>query len=319
MKRGASKLIGMVLIISSCLLQIGYATTDTGLINGGNTTEQYGVAIEAKDVKTGLIGWETDEEAPDVTASVYEDTTIKGAVRFDVGNMYPGVYVRMNSVIHNIGRKRVKIIGVEAQYIEEENYVGDKGNKTYSKAFYEALVGVDENKRQMPINQYNNYLKTFIAKEYLEPGESFEMPISFGFDIKNTGLQDQMTAFRVRVTFEQDSSPTSSETPTSSPRNDGDDNEEIEDEPTPQGPSNPSNPGNTSVSNDNKEIEDEPIPQGPSDSNDASVTNDDVEIEDEPIPQGLSTRLPKTGTIAGGILVVLGIIFIGIGKKMEKH
>lgn len=316
MKRGASKLIGMALIISSCLLQVGYAAAATGLINGGNTTEQYGVAIEAKDVKTGLIGWETDEEAPDVTASVYEDTTIKGAVRFDVENMYPGTYVRMNSVIHNIGRERVKITGVEAQYIEEENYVGDKGNKTYSKAFYEALVGVDENKRQVPINQYNNYLKTFIAKEYLEPGESFEMPISFGFDIKNTGLQDQMTAFRVSVTFEQDSSPTSSETPTSSPRDDDDDKKK-EDEPEPV-PQSSSNPSNTSESNDNEEIEDEPVPQGPSDSSNDSVPNDDVEIEDEPIPQGLSSRLPKTGTIAGGILVVLGIIFIGIGKKIKN-
>lgn len=289
------RVLGIVLIIFSLLLQVSYAAVynqDTTSVIG---SEEYNMAFEKVEITT-------ENEYIDVKQVENTATTLA----FNISNLYPGASFKITPTIKNFGRKATKIDSIKVVLLEQQ----DSG-----KELAELLRGYDDNGNSMDLETYNTYLKEHVQHKVLASGKTQEVTLSLGLNAIEKAMQNLTTSFRVILEFSQDEKDTPTSRPSNTPSSSS---TEIDDKEVPGNPIEEKQ-GPEAPVNDEAIIEDEEVPAD-------SIPEPDVEIEDEEIPLApvntpQENNLPKTGGIAAGIVSVIGIVIFICGiflcKKKE--
>lgn len=290
MKR--KRIIGVVFIIASLLLQMSYAmNVEIGSKVVGST--QYDVGF--KQVTIDLEGNEN-------YITVEQDIHDKSNVLFEVSNLYPGSGFILKPTIRNYGTSAVDIKSLKVEGVDKQ-----------TSPLLEKLRGY-KGSDALTIGEYNTYLTNEVANKRLAAGEekTFELRLGLAKDEKE--LKGEKTAFKLTLVFEQnDQSPVR---PGSSPSS--------------SSSSSPSSPAPSAVVPDEPVPGGGVVPEQPV--IEPSKPVDTITEPDEPIPgnpvatpqaQPTSGKLPKTGGIARGIVYSVGILLLIIGivfcmKKNEK-
>lgn len=282
------RVIGIILIIMSLLLQVSYAAVynlDTTTMIG---SKEYNMAFEKIEITT-------NNQYIDVSQLSGTET----ALAFSVKNLYPGASFTIKPTVKNWGSKAVKVTDV----------IVVLKNQDSSDELAGLLRGYDANGNSLSLDDYNAYLKQYVQNTILNSGETQNLSLSLGLDHEQQQMQELKTEFSVILKFKQNEEevvpvPTSSSSPDSSePSNTL--SPVIEDEEVPGNPT-----------EDEQTIEDEEVPATP------VITDPTVEVEDEEIPLSpvveKETVLPKTGGIATPIVFIIGIAILICGVLLAR-
>lgn len=299
MKRKKSKLIGLVLMISAILLQVGYASTVN--IVGVAGTEDYRIEMES----------EAGESSEYVNVNLKADENKGGVVLVDVGNLYPGAYFTVISHIKNVGKKDVRFKSADIKCLDEQN-----------KALYDNLVFYDDKGTVMSLENYKAYLNTRHQENKFKVGENEQLALRMGLSPEVTNLENTKTSFLIEILYEQEkevivdpgegggSGGGGGGSSGGGPGTPG----TIITPPTPSIPINPANP-------EEIQIPEEMTPAGPvvADGTEETAPQqpEEIDVPEEVIPQG-PAKLPKTGGMSSLFVYALGLTMLGGGISIYR-
>ena len=170
------RLVGVMFIVSSLLLPIGYAASFNMpvVIASG---ERYEVGFETIDF---------DISGEEQYIEVQKGTSDRNSVNFSVANIYPGANFRMEPVIKNYGTDAIKINAITVQYTG--------GDET----FFSFLRGNDDQGQSLGVDEYNRYLVEKVKGRELKANESLRLELSMGLapvitDLKNVDVGLRLT------------------------------------------------------------------------------------------------------------------------------
>lgn len=281
------RIIGILLIIMSLLLQVSYAAVyhfDPGVVVG---SQEYNVVIHKVDVQS-------DNEFVEVKNTEATDTTLG----FSIKNLYPGASFNIIPTIKNYGSQAVKITSAKVM-------VSEAGNA--NTELVSLLRGKDEKGQNVTVSDYNAYLEKNITGQVLKSGEEKALTLSLGIDSLEKNMKDLTSNFKIIFEFEQNevvtSNPSNSPSPSSSPSSSGSSSTpatDIEDEGIP------GNPIDEPVIDETPEIPERPVVTPV-----PTQTIDDEEVPAAPVKE--DGKLPKTGGIAAIMVYVIGIVMLVYG------
>ena len=285
--------LGLCLILSSLLLQVGYATTTT--METVRYTDNFSICITDVKVK---------EQSPQVEVNLNQDPEGK-VVNIQVNNLYPGAQFRIGSSITNKGSIEGKITAIQLEQVGE---VTDASTR-----LYKALSGYgDGGEVYHGSEQYEAYLIGKYEGKVIKPSESLDLEFGMLLDESLADLQNEQTEFQLTFEFAQDipgegkpdgGKPDGGKPDGGKPDEDKPD-ENIPDEAIPGWP----------IEKDNlEEIElpDEAVPEGPAEDPDNKRPQD--------TPEALSpSKLPQTGGVTPFLVYGVGIVMLGSGLILYK-
>lgn len=281
------KILGVTLMASALLLQVGYATTTTMDTYKISNTKAFQVYFEEVT---------TQSSADDVKVEVLqpEGTT---TLNIKAKKLYPGSDFKVSTKIKNYGSTTAKISDI---YIKQIGDITPESTKLYEK-----LVGYNGEIQLKGDKLYNDYLlENYMGKE-IKSNEEMLLTFGMGLDFEVEDLQNASTEFELVVTLEQVTSGNgggSSEEP-------GEDdtipdNEvEVPEEPVPGGP--------VDIPDGVVEVLEEPVPGG-----EVIIPDDEIGIPEENIPAG--GMLPKTGGITPYLVYGLGMTMLCSGIMIYR-
>ncbi len=334
-----TKLLGVVLMSSALLLQVGYAATTTEYAPLNNT-QAFDVYFADPVILRADSG---------IQVEMTEGTgTDKGSLDIQVGNMYPGAGFAFETTIYNDGNTDARVADILIDVKEK----GTEGGHDYNTELMDMLVGYDTSKEAYTtLEAYRNYLVDTYEDKVIKQGETLPICFSMAMNEAEEGRQNQEVVFSVRLQFAQvetgggggtgttnpdpdpdpdDPDDPDEETPGPGTTPGGEDPEvDIPDEPIPGGSTDPgTDPGTTTGTTPGGEdpevdIPDEAIPGGSTDPGTTPGGEDpEVTIPDESIPGG--AKLPQTGGMTpyivygAGSLMMLSGLFCCRRKETKK-
>lgn len=279
------RIIGIILMITSLLLQVSYAAVyhfDPGVVVG---SQEYNVVINKVDIQT-------ENDYVEVKNTEATDTTLG----FSIQNLYPGASFKIIPTIKNYGSRAVKVTSAKVVVSEAEDT---------NTGLISLLRGKDEKGQNVTISDYNAYLAKNIKGQVLNSGEEKVLTLSLGIDTLEKNMKDLTSNFKIVFEFEQKEVVTPSPSPSSSS--------------SPSSPSSSSSPS-TNIEDENipgNSIEEPIIDETPETPEIPAVTpvpNQTIEDEEVPAaPVAEEGKLPKTGGIAAMIVYVVGIVMLVCG------
>lgn len=288
------KLVGITLIATSILLQVGYATS-AGQITNTVSTKAFKVDFEGNPVIT-------QAEEMDVTAQVGS-----GVVTITANNLYPGAEFGVTPTVKNNGEYEAKVTHVELV------------EKTGQASSIQLLDAMTDYAGYQDAEAYNTYLSDTYVGKVIGVGETLAIPIELGLKGEEAGFQSTATQFDVVFQFEQeevggsggedggnggDKEPTEPSKPEQP-----DESIDIPDEEVPIGPA-PDEPVTEPVPQPEVELPDEELP-----GSEATTPEEDTVIAEEPVPGGM---LPKTGGVTPFLVYGLGLTLLGSGIAIYR-
>lgn len=285
--------LGLCLILSSLLLQVGYATTTT--METVRYTDNFSICITDVKVK---------EQSPQVEVNLNQDPEGK-VVNIQVNNLYPGAQFRIGSSITNKGSIDGKITAIQ---LEQVGKVTDASTR-----LYKALSGYGAGGEvYYGSEQYEAYLIENYEGKVIKPSESLDLEFGMLLDESLEDLQNEQTEFQLTFEFAQDipdagkpdgGKPDGGKPDEGKPDEDKPD-ENIPDEAIPGGPT---EEGNL----EEIELPDEAVPEGPAKDPDNKKPQD--------TPEALSpSKLPQTGGVTPFLVYGVGIVMLGSGLILYK-
>ncbi|WP_069999549.1 LPXTG cell wall anchor domain-containing protein [Cellulosilyticum sp. I15G10I2] len=278
MKRKKSKLIGLALIISAILLQVAYAATVTGVARD----ENYEIKLHC----------EVGEKSEYLNVTVKADESKGGVMLVGAGNLYPGAFFVIDSVIENLGGS-IKLESVEIKPTGEGN-----------QELYRNLIFYDEKDNEITVDQYKSYLVQQHADGIIGRDETKKFRLKIGLSPEVTELENESTEFLIEIKYVQAVIDTGGGTGDNENPNSG----------------GPETPGNTTGPDDTT-IPDEIIPAGPTAveliDEDIPGGDTDIDLVDETIPGG-PAKLPKTGGVGALLVYALGLTMLGGGVSLYR-
>lgn len=279
-----NKLLGIVLIISALLLQVGYAQT---------------IAVPSEKGTASVDGYHVQFKEVNYEASKYVTVTALPSnnghsVDVNVENLYPGASFTISPSIQNQGTKPVKITEVKvlAVNVQDEKDFILNGYDTENNVVVGGTVG------------YAEYLTNKYVNQKLLVNETIPLTLKMVMKEEVTEMKNQTVGFKLQVSFEQlveESSSGGSGTGSSSSST----NTNIEPQTVPV---------------DKTTIPDEVVPGGLTDIPNERVPGGSTNVPDEVVPGGKTNvpdekipgggLLPKTGGTAAIIVYALGIIML---------
>lgn len=288
------KLVGITLIATSILLQVGYATS-AGQITNTVSTKAFKVDFEGNPVIN-------QAEEMDVTAQVRP-----GVVTITANNLYPGAKFGVTPTVKNNGEYEAKVTHVELV------------EKTGQASSIQLLDAMADYAGYQDAEAYNTYLSETYVGKVIGVGETLAIPIELGLKGEETGFQSTAAQFDIVVQFEQE------EVDNSGGDNDSDDGDDedqepskpeqpdesidISDEEVPIGPA-PDEPVTEPAPQPEVELPDEELP-----GSEATTPEEDTVIAEEPVPGGM---LPKTGGVTPFLVYGLGLTLLGSGIAIYR-
>lgn len=288
------KLVGITLIATSILLQVGYATS-AGQITNTVSTKAFKVDFEGNPVIN-------QAEEMDVTAQVRP-----GVVTITANNLYPGAKFGVTPTVKNNGEYEAKVTHVELV------------EKTGQASSIQLLDAMADYAGYQDAEAYNTYLSETYVGKVIGVGETLAIPIELGLKGEETGFQSTAAQFDIVVQFEQE------EVDNSGGDNDSDDGDDedqepskpeqpdesidIPDEEVPIGPA-PDEPVTEPAPQPEVELPDEELP-----GSEATTPEEDTVIAEEPVPGGM---LPKTGGVTPFLVYGLGLTLLGSGIAIYR-
>lgn len=288
------KLVGITLIATSILLQVGYATSADQITNTVST-KAFKVDFEGNPVITQV-------EEMDVTAQVGS-----GVVTITANNLYPGAEFGVTPTVKNNGEYEAKVTHVELV------------EKTGQASSIQLLDAMTDYAGYQDAEAYNTYLSDTYVGKVIGVGETLAIPIELGLKGEETGFQSTAAQFDVVFQFEQeevggsggedggnggDKEPTEPSKPEQP-----DESIDIPDEEVPIGPA-PDEPVTEPVPQPEVELPDEELP-----GSEATTPEEDTVIAEEPVPGGM---LPKTGGVTPFLVYGLGLTLLGSGIAIYR-
>ena len=285
--------LGLCLILSSLLLQVGYATTTT--METVRYTDNFSICITDVKVK---------EQSPQVEVNLNQDPEGK-VVNIQVNNLYPGAQFRIGSSITNKGSIEGKITAIQLEQVGE---VTDTSTR-----LYKALSGYgDGGEVYYGSEQYEAYLIENYEGKVIKPSESLDLEFGMLLDESLADLQNEQTEFQLTFEFAQDipgegkpdgGKPDGGKPDEGKPDG-GKPDENIPDETIPGGPI---EEGNL----EEIEIPDEAVPEGPAKDPDTKKPQD--------MPEASSpSKLPQTGGVTPFLVYGVGIVMLGSGLILYR-
>lgn len=291
------KLVGITLIATSILLQVGYATSADQITNTVST-KAFKVDFEGNPVIT-------QAEEMDVTAQVGS-----GVVTITANNLYPGAEFGVTPTVKNNGEYEAKVTHVELV------------EKTGQASSIQLLDAMTDYAGYQDAEAYNTYLSDTYIGKVIGVGETLAIPIELGLKGEETGFQSTSAQFDVVFQFEQEEVDHSGGNNDSDDSDDGDDEGQepskpeqpdegidIPDEEIPSGPA-PDEPVTEPVPQPEVELPDEELP-----GSEATTLEEDTVIAEEPVPGGM---LPKTGGVTPFLVYGLGLTLLGSGIAIYR-
>lgn len=295
--------LGLCLILSSLLLQVGYATTTT--METVRYTDNFSICITDVKVK---------EQSPQVEVNLNQDPEGK-VVNIQVNNLYPGAQFRIGSSITNKGSIDGKITAIQ---LEQVGKVTDASTR-----LYKALSGYGAGGEvYYGSEQYEAYLIETYEGKVIKPSESLDLEFGMLLDESLADLQNEQTEFQLTFEFAQDipdggkpdegkpdegkpdgGKPDAGKPDAGKP-DEGKPDENIPDEAIPGWP----------IEKDNLEeiqLPDEAVPEGP------AKDPDTKKPQDTPEASSLS-KLPQTGGVTPFLVYGVGIVMLGSGLILYK-
>ncbi len=284
------KLVGITLIATSILLQVGYATSADQITNTVST-KAFKVDFEGSPVIT-------QAEEMEVTAQVGS-----GVVTITANNLYPGAEFGVTPTVKNNGEYEAKVTHVELV------------EKTGQASSIQLLDAMADYAGYQDAEAYNTYLSDTYVGEVIGVGETLAIPIELGLKGEETGFQSTAAQFDIVFQFEQE------EVDNSGGDNDSDDGDDEGQEPSkPEQPDEsidipdeeiPSGPTpEESVTEPEVELPDEELP-----GSEATTPEEDTVIAEEPV---LGSMLPKTGGVTPFLVYGLGLALLGSGIAIYR-
>lgn len=288
------KLVGITLIATSILLQVGYATS-AGQITNTVSTKAFKVDFEGNPVIT-------QAEEMDVTAQVGS-----GVVTITANNLYPGAEFGVTPTVKNNGEYEAKVTHVELV------------EKTGQASSIQLLDAMTDYAGYQDAEAYNTYLSDTYVGKVIGVGETLAIPIELGIKGEEVGFQSTAAQFDVVLQFEQeevggsggedggnggDKEPTEPSKPEQP-----DESIDIPDEEVPIGPA-PDEPVTEPVPQPEVELPDAELP-----GSEATTPEEDTVIAEEPVPGGM---LPKTGGVTPFLVYGLGLTLLGSGIAIYR-
>ncbi len=290
--------LGLCLILSSLLLQVGYATTTT--METVRYTDNFSICITDVKVK---------EQSPQVEVNLNQDPEGK-VVNIQVNNLYPGAQFRIGSSITNKGSIDGKITAIQ---LEQVGKVTDASTR-----LYKALSGYGAGGEvYYGSEQYEAYLIENYEGKVIKPSESLDLEFGMLLDESLEDLQNEQTEFQLTFEFAQDipdagkpdggkpdgGKPDEGKPDEGKPDEDKPD-ENIPDEAIPGGPT---EEGNL----EEIELPDEAVPEGPAKDPDNKKPQDTPEASSP-------SKLPQTGGVTPFLVYGVGIVMLGSGLILYK-
>lgn len=285
--------LGLCLILSSLLLQVGYATTTT--METVRYTDNFSICITDVKVK---------EQSPQVEVNLNQDPEGK-VVNIQVNNLYPGAQFRIGSSITNKGSIDGKITAIQ---LEQVGKVTDASTR-----LYKALSGYGAGGEvYYGSEQYEAYLIENYEGKVIKPSESLDLEFGMLLDESLEDLQNEQTEFQLTFEFAQDipdagkpdgGKPDGGKPDEGKPDEDKPD-ENIPDEAIPGGPT---EEGNL----EEIELPDEAVPEGPAKDPDNKKPQDTPEASSP-------SKLPQTGGVTPFLVYGVGIVMLGSGLILYK-
>jgi LPXTG-motif cell wall-anchored protein len=290
--------LGLCLILSSLLLQVGYATTTT--METVRYTDNFSICITDVKVK---------EQSPQVEVNLNQDPEGK-VVNIQVNNLYPGAQFRIGSCITNKGSIDGKITAIQ---LEQVGKVTDASTR-----LYKALSGYGAGGEvYYGSEQYEAYLIENYEGKVIKPSESLDLEFGMLLDESLEDLQNEQTEFQLTFEFAQDipdagkpdggkpdgGKPDEGKPDEGKPDEDKPD-ENIPDEAIPGGPT---EEGNL----EEIELPDEAVPEGPAKDPDNKKPQDTPEASSP-------SKLPQTGGVTPFLVYGVGIVMLGSGLILYK-
>lgn len=285
--------LGLCLILSSLLLQVGYATTTT--METVRYTDNFSICITDVKVK---------EQSPQVEVNLNQDPEGK-VVNIQVNNLYPGAQFRIGSSITNKGSIDGKITAIQ---LEQVGKVTDASTR-----LYKALSGYGAGGEvYYGSEQYEAYLIENYEGKVIKPSESLDLEFGMLLDESLEDLQNEQTEFQLTFEFAQDipgegkpdgGKPDGGKPDEGKPDG-GKPDENIPDETIPGGPT---EEGNL----EEIEIPDEAVPEGPAKDPDTKKPQDTSEASSP-------SKLPQTGGVTPFLVYGVGIVMLSSGLILYK-
>lgn len=297
----SKKLLGITLISSAVLLQVGYASSEV----------QYPVVnAQAFDVYF--------QDAIVIKASEQVEVKVEersNGIDIQVGNLYPGATFDIGMHIRNYGNIVAQIKDIQLK-VAKGTALED--GKTYNMDLMDMLVGYDETGIKYSGDAaYNAYLAANYEGKQLKKGESMPLRFSIGMAPEIEGLQNQKVAFSIQIDLEQvtDGSGSGGGSGTDDGNGEGG-NIVTPDKPNPDLPI-----LDPSEGNEEEFIEpEEGILDG---TQDVNPDKEAIETSEDGIPGKMTESLPKTGGITPGIVYTVGFaLFAGgiiVYRKKEDE
>jgi LPXTG-motif cell wall-anchored protein len=285
--------LGLCLILSSLLLQVGYATTTT--METVRYTDNFSICITDVKVK---------EQSPQVEVNLNQDPEGK-VVNIQVNNLYPGAQFRIGSSITNKGSIDGKITAIQLEQVGE---VTDASTR-----LYKALSGYgDGGEVYYGSEQYEAYLIENYEGKVIKPSESLDLEFGMLLDESLADLQNEQTEFQLTFEFAQDIPDTGKPDggkPDGGKPDEGKSDEDKPDEDIPDEaiPGWPIEEGNL----EEIELPDEAVPEGPAKDPDNKKPQDTPEASSP-------SKLPQTGGVTPFLVYGLGIIMLGSGLILYR-
>lgn len=285
--------LGLCLILSSLLLQVGYATTTT--METVRYTDNFSICITDVKVK---------EQSPQVEVNLNQDPEGK-VVNIQVNNLYPGAQFRIGSSITNKGSIDGKITAIQ---LEQVGKVTDASTR-----LYKALSGYGAGGEvYYGSEQYEAYLIENYEGKVIKPSESLDLEFGMLLDESLEDLQNEQTEFQLTFEFAQDipdagkpdgGKPDGGKPDEGKPDEDKPD-ENIPDEAIPGGPT---EEGNL----EEIELPDEAVPEGPAKDPDNKKPQDTPEASSP-------SKLPQTGGVTPFLVYGVGIVMLSSGLILYR-
>jgi len=178
-----NKLLGMVLIISALLLQVGYAQT-IAIASEAGTANVDGYHVQFNEVTYEASKYVTVDAVP---------TNNGRSVAINVSNLYPGANFTLTSNIQNQGTKPIKIIGVKVLPTNME------GKDDFILNGYDIANNVVVG----GIEGYSTYLTNQYLNQQLLINQIIPLTLKMEMKEVATELQSQSVGFELQVNFEQ--------------------------------------------------------------------------------------------------------------------
>ncbi|MDA3733148.1 LPXTG cell wall anchor domain-containing protein [Niameybacter massiliensis] len=301
----SKQLLGIALMTSAILLQVGYAAT---------TVKEHTISTKRFDVYFNN---------PVVTkASPYVDVEIaenKTGIDVKVNNLYPGAYFNIETYIENYGEITAQIKDITLTLDE----IKDVADKTYNPEMIDWLVGYDEAGRTYKGKEaYTDYLVSTYKGTKLAQGDTMPMKWSMGMAPEIEDMQDQIIGFTISINLEQ---VIESGGGSGGGNESGGGSQEPDVKPGPDTPD-PSKP-KPDVSTPDHQEENTPDVAQPGDEGiepQEEVVENLPDIEQPQNPQeelpnqGTVGLLPKTGGVAPGIVYGIGFTLLASGLVIYR-